>query len=106
MPCIVAPSVDANTNSHSTLVSPTSVEVVMVSDGHEIPEPDLFLRTGGEQRVSNFLLWQLAYTELYFTPTLWPDFDEAAFAEALASFASRQRRFGRTGEQVEQKNGA
>ena len=66
----------------------------------ELPEPDLFIRTGGEQRVSNFLLWQLAYTELYFTDTLWPDFDHAEFERALASYASRQRRFGRTGEQV------
>jgi undecaprenyl diphosphate synthase len=72
----------------------------------DLPEPDLFIRTGGEQRISNFLLWQLAYTELYFTPILWPDFDAAAFAEALASFATRQRRFGRTGEQVEQSPGA
>jgi len=69
----------------------------------DLPEPDLFIRTGGEQRISNFLLWQLAYTELYFTDTLWPDFDHAAFQAALASFASRQRRFGRTGEQVEQR---
>ena len=67
-----------------------------------LPEPDLFIRTGGEKRISNFLLWQLAYTELYFTDTLWPDFDTKAFDEALASFASRQRRFGRTGAQVEQ----
>ncbi|OQW95843.1 MAG: di-trans,poly-cis-decaprenylcistransferase [Beggiatoa sp. IS2] len=67
----------------------------------ELPEPDLFIRTGGEQRISNFLLWQLAYTELYFTPTLWPDFDKQAFIQALHSFAGRQRRFGRTGEQVE-----
>jgi undecaprenyl diphosphate synthase len=65
-----------------------------------LPEPDLFIRTGGEQRVSNFLLWQLAYTELHFTDTLWPDFDRAAFDEALASYATRQRRFGRTGDQV------
>lgn len=65
------------------------------------PEPDLFIRSGGEKRISNFVLWQLAYTELYFTDLLWPEFDETAFAEALASFASRQRRFGRTGEQVE-----
>jgi undecaprenyl diphosphate synthase len=65
------------------------------------PEPDLFIRTGGEKRISNFVLWQLAYTELYFTDLLWPEFDETAFADALASFASRQRRFGRTGEQVE-----
>ena len=66
----------------------------------ELPEPDLFIRTGGEQRVSNFLLWQLAYTELYFTDTLWPDFGRNEFALALDWFASRQRRFGRTGEQV------
>ncbi|HKK05179.1 MAG: isoprenyl transferase [Gammaproteobacteria bacterium] len=66
-----------------------------------LPEPDLFIRTGGEQRISNFLLWHLAYTELYFTPTLWPDFDRAALDEALEAFANRQRRFGRTGEQVE-----
>lgn len=66
-----------------------------------LPEPDLFIRSGGEQRISNFLLWQLAYTELYFTDLLWPEFDEAAFNEALLSFARRQRRFGRTGEQVE-----
>jgi len=70
-----------------------------------LPEPDLFIRTGGEQRISNFLLWQLAYTELYFTDTLWPDFDEAAFEAALASYAGRQRRFGLTGEQVERLRG-
>jgi len=68
---------------------------------NDLPEPDLFIRTGGEQRISNFLLWQLAYTELYFTDTLWPDFDVQAFNLALNSFASRQRRFGQTGEQVE-----
>lgn len=66
----------------------------------DLPEPDLFIRTGGEERVSNFLLWQLAYTEMYFTDALWPDFDEHALAEAIASFKSRQRRFGHTGEQV------
>lgn len=65
------------------------------------PEPDLFIRTGGEQRISNFLLWQLAYTEMYFTPALWPDFDRAQLDAALTSYAARQRRFGRTGEQVE-----
>ncbi len=64
------------------------------------PEPDLFIRTGGEQRISNFLLWQLAYTEMYFTDTLWPDFDSAAFDHAISSFQSRERRFGRTSEQV------
>lgn len=67
----------------------------------DLPEPDLFIRTGGEQRISNFLLWQLAYTELYFTDLLWPDFNAAAFDEALSSFAGRQRRFGKTGDQVE-----
>ena len=64
------------------------------------PEPDLFIRTGGEQRISNFLLWQLAYTELYFTDLLWPDFDAAALDAAIASFQQRERRFGRTSEQV------
>jgi len=65
------------------------------------PEPDLFIRTGGEQRISNFLLWQLAYTEFYFTDLLWPDFDAAALETAIASFQQRERRFGRTSEQVE-----
>jgi undecaprenyl diphosphate synthase len=64
------------------------------------PEPDLFIRTGGEQRVSNFLLWQLAYTELYFTDTLWPDFDAAALEAAFAWYRMRERRYGRTSEQL------
>lgn len=64
------------------------------------PEPDLFIRTGGEQRISNFLLWQLAYSELYFTDVLWPEFDATAFAAALASYQQRERRFGRTSEQL------
>jgi undecaprenyl diphosphate synthase len=64
------------------------------------PEPDLFIRTGGEQRVSNFLLWQLAYTEFYFTDALWPDFNAQAFDEAIASYQRRERRFGRTSEQL------
>jgi undecaprenyl diphosphate synthase len=70
------------------------------------PEPDLFIRTGGEQRVSNFCLWHLAYTELYFTEILWPDFDESAFGEALASYRQRERRFGRTSEQLSQPKSA
>lgn len=64
------------------------------------PEPDLFIRTGGEQRISNFLLWQLAYTELYFTPKLWPDFNESELDAAIASYAQRERRFGQTSEQL------
>jgi undecaprenyl diphosphate synthase len=64
------------------------------------PEPDLFIRTGGEQRISNFLLWQLAYAELYFTDTYWPDFSIESLDAAIASYQSRERRFGRTGDQV------
>lgn len=73
---------------------------------NDLPEPDLFIRTGGEQRISNFLIWQLAYSELYFTDTLWPDFDRQAFELALTSFAGRQRRFGHTGEQIEKMKNA
>lgn len=66
----------------------------------ELPDPDLFIRTGGERRISNFLLWNLAYTELYFTDVLWPDFDDAALAAAIDFYASRERRFGRTSQQL------
>lgn len=69
---------------------------------HYAPEPDLFIRTGGEQRVSNFLLWQLAYSELYFTDTLWPDFNSVALKRAIKSYQQRERRFGRTSEQLKQ----
>jgi undecaprenyl diphosphate synthase len=72
----------------------------------DLPPPDLFIRTGGERRISNFLLWQLAYTELYFTDVLWPAFGVADLDEAMLWYANRQRRFGRTGEQVEQLKGA
>jgi undecaprenyl diphosphate synthase len=68
---------------------------------HDAPEPDLFIRTGGEIRVSNFLLWQLAYTELYFTQLLWPDFNAAELNAAILSYQQRERRFGRTSEQLQ-----
>jgi undecaprenyl diphosphate synthase len=82
----------------STAISPELVHQHLATAC--LPDPDLFIRTGGEQRVSNFLLWQLAYTELYFTETLWPDFDQNSLDEAITSFRSRQRRFGHTGEQI------
>lgn len=87
----------------ATGVSPDEVDEAALAQKLSIadmPEPDLFIRTGGEQRISNFLLWQLAYTELYFTDALWPDFDPAALDEAIASYRTRERRFGRTSEQV------
>jgi undecaprenyl diphosphate synthase len=68
-----------------------------------LPEPDLFIRTGGEERVSNFLLWQLAYTEFYFTDVLWPEFDAGQLDRAINSFTQRERRFGRTSEQLQEK---
>ena len=81
-------------------ITPALIESQLCT--HELPEPDLFIRTGGELRISNFLLWQLAYTELYFTDTYWPDFDEAAFDKALSEFARRQRRFGKTDAQLKE----
>jgi len=72
-------------------------------DTSEIPDPDLLIRTGGEWRISNFMLWQIAYTEIYFTDILWPDFDGAALDNAIAWFTSRQRRYGMTSEQIEEK---
>lgn len=65
-----------------------------------MPDPDLLIRTGGEERISNYLLWQIAYSELYFTPTLWPDFGKIEYAKALVDFQQRERRFGKTSEQV------
>lgn len=79
-------------------LTPGDFESALSTSG--LPEPDLFIRTGGEHRISNFLLWQLAYTELFFTDVLWPDFNEKQFAIALESFSNRQRRFGKTGDQL------
>jgi len=89
---LMAAGVDAESVTEDMLVQQLSMA--------DMPEPDLFIRTGGEQRISNFLLWQLAYTELYFTDALWPDFDAAALDKAIASYRARERRFGRTSEQV------
>ena len=69
-----------------------------------MPNPDLLIRTGGEQRLSNFLLWQTAYSELYFTDTYWPDFDDECLYTAIVDYQGRQRRFGKTGEQVSEEN--
>jgi len=84
-------------------LQPQAVDEAAIGRGLELadaPEPDLFIRTGGEQRLSNFLLWHLAYTELYFCDTLWPDFGDADLEEAFRFFGSRQRRFGLTTDQV------
>jgi undecaprenyl diphosphate synthase len=89
-------------------LDPAEIDESTVAAALSFPDcgdPDLFIRTGGERRLSNFLLWQLAYSELYFTDVLWPDFDAAAFGDALRDYAGRQRRFGRTGEQVEEAIG-
>jgi undecaprenyl diphosphate synthase len=70
-----------------------------------VPDPDLLIRTGDEQRISNFLLWQAAYTELYFSDRLWPEFDESALDLAIAEFARRERRFGKTSDQLAARSG-
>lgn len=84
----------------------TEDEISKVISLGNLPEPDLFIRTGGEQRISNYLLWQLAYTELYFTGCLWPDFNDAEFQKALDWYQGRERRFGKTSEQVTTTDGA
>ena len=80
-------------------ITPGLLQTCLVTG--DLPLPDLCIRTGGEHRISNFLLWQLAYSELYFSDLFWPDFKHEAMQHALADFASRQRRFGKTSEQVE-----
>ena len=98
----------ANRISEGSL-SPDDITEDHISQGlstADLPEPDLFIRTGGEQRVSNFMLWQMAYTELYFTDTLWPDFDEQVLDTAITSFTRRERRFGKTSEQLKDGNNA
>ena len=92
----------------STLESPPTLEFYEITEMElaqhlsmaYAPEPDLFIRTGGEERISNFLLWQLAYTEFHFTPELWPDFGRASLLRAIDSYQRRERRFGRTSEQL------
>jgi undecaprenyl diphosphate synthase len=84
-------------------IEPAAIDEALFADQLQLagaPEPDLFIRTGGESRISNFLLWNLAYSELYFCDTLWPDFDDAALEAALRFYASRQRRFGLTDAQA------
>jgi undecaprenyl diphosphate synthase len=88
-------------------LDPESIDVDTFSAHVSLPDicdPDLFIRTGGEKRISNYLLWHLAYTELYFTDVLWPDFSDVELGQALEFYAGRQRRFGRTGEQVQDTN--
>jgi len=90
-------------------LDPNDITEETISSGlstSALPEPDLFIRTGGEQRVSNFMLWQLAYTEFYFTDTLWPDFSSEKLDAAIASFFERERRFGKTSEQIKGDNDA
>lgn len=80
-------------------ISEESISSCLATAG--MPDPDLLIRTGGEQRISNFLLWQIAYAELYFTPVLWPDFNEADFTEAILQYHNRERRFGKTSDQIQ-----
>ena len=87
-------------------IAPDDIDESMVSAAlslAELPDPDLFIRTGGEMRISNFMLWQVAYTEFYFSPLLWPDFSDDELDRAVAAYQSRERRYGRTGEQIRRK---
>lgn len=94
--CVQTRSLDVSSIDEKTFATFLSLQ--------DLPEPDLFIRTSGEQRISNFFLWQLAYTELYFAEAYWPDFDETIFKAALAAFQARERRFGLTSEQLMQKD--
>ena len=96
----------ANALASCSVATITEAEISEQLSTKGVPDPDLFIRTGGERRISNFLLWQLAYSELYFTDLLWPDFDEEALLEAVQDFSGRQRRFGMTGEQVKEGSNA
>ena len=96
----IARAVSEGTLSPDAITEQTINDHLQTAD---LPEPDLFIRSGGEERVSNFLLWQLAYTEFYFTPALWPEFDQSLLQAAIDSFKKRQRRFGHTGEQMVDK---
>lgn len=91
----------ANPSAAPEALTPEALEAHLLTAG--MPEPDLLVRTGGECRLSNFLLWQSAYTELYFTPTLWPDFGAKSLDQALAWYGQRERRFGKTSEQIQSK---
>ena len=94
----IAEKVESNELTSSQITAETINKYTCLSD---LPVPDLFIRTGGEQRISNFLIWQIAYTELYFTDLLWPDFNRDELFKAITTFANRQRRFGQTSAQVE-----
>ncbi len=90
-------------NVQKGLISPSEISETTISNSlrtSEYPEPDLLIRTSGEHRISNFLLWEIAYSELYFTPVLWPDFTKQHFVEAILDYQSRERRFGKTSEQI------
>ena len=99
MKAIVADAKDGNLSAQD--ITETTMHKYLCTKDY--PDPDLLIRTSGEYRISNFLLWQLAYTELYFTQKLWPDFRKQDLIDAIIDYQGRQRRFGKTGEQVEQK---
>ena len=90
----------------NNIISPESIDETIINTHlytHDLPDVDLLIRTSGEHRISNFLLWQIAYSELYFTDTLWPDFGEEDFYKAILTYQSRERRFGKTGEQIQEE---